>query len=91
MVFKQTSGWIVGLVLFGLLVPSINNWGHGGGVLAGAGLAWLLGYSERSRETLLRRALPTPFYPSGRIRYIADRQALRCPRCQERKGWAKHD
>jgi hypothetical protein len=89
MVFKQTSGWIVGLALFGPLVPRINNWEHGGGVLAGAGLAWLLRYSERSRETLVHQAIPPPFYPSGRIRYIADRQAFRCTRCQERQGWVK--
>ncbi|MFH1152318.1 MAG: rhomboid family intramembrane serine protease [Pseudomonadota bacterium] len=57
MVFKQTSGWIVGLVLFGLLVPSINNWGHGGGVLAGIGLGWSLGYLEKSPETLVHRFL----------------------------------
>lgn len=48
-IFRQTSGWIVGLVLIGLL-PGINNWAHGGGLLAGAILAALLGYSERRPE-----------------------------------------
>lgn len=48
-IFRQTSGWIVGLVLIGLL-PGINNWAHGGGLLAGAILAVLLGYSERRPE-----------------------------------------
>ncbi|MBW1648860.1 MAG: rhomboid family intramembrane serine protease, partial [Deltaproteobacteria bacterium] len=49
-VFRQTSGWIVGLVLIGLL-PGINNWAHGGGLLAGAVLAFLVGYSERRPES----------------------------------------
>lgn len=57
MVYKQTSGWIFGLVLFGLFVPGINNWGHGGGVVSGIGLGWVLGYLERNRETLVHRIL----------------------------------
>lgn len=48
-VYRQTSGWIVGLILIGLM-PGINNWAHGGGLLAGAILAALLGYSERRPE-----------------------------------------
>jgi rhomboid protease GluP len=32
------------------MVPSINNWAHGGGMLAGVALGFLLGYQERSRE-----------------------------------------
>ncbi len=54
-IFKQTSGWVFGLVLFGLLVPNINNWGHGGGLFAGIALAWLLGYNERSKENQVHR------------------------------------
>jgi rhomboid protease GluP len=50
LIFRQTSGWIVGLVLIGLL-PGINNWAHGGGLVAGAALAALLGYTERRPET----------------------------------------
>ena len=49
-VYKQTSGWIVSLAVLGLLIPNINNWGHGGGVVAGIALGWLLGYNERKRE-----------------------------------------
>jgi rhomboid protease GluP len=43
--------------MFGLLVPGINNWGHGGGMLAGALLGLLLGYQERSRENSWHRIL----------------------------------
>ena len=32
---RQAMGWVVGLVIFGLLVPGINNWAHGGGLAAG--------------------------------------------------------
>lgn len=50
-VFKQTSGWLVGLFLIGLM-PGINNWGHAGGILAGILMGFLLGYTERRREGL---------------------------------------
>ncbi|MCP4117201.1 MAG: rhomboid family intramembrane serine protease [Desulfobacteraceae bacterium] len=53
MVYKQTSGWVLGLALIGLMMPNINNWGHGGGVVAGIALGWLLGYNEKSRENLV--------------------------------------
>ena len=50
-VFSQIGGWALGIALFGFLIPGINNWGHGGGMLAGVLLAWLLGYREARRET----------------------------------------
>jgi len=49
-IYRQIGGWAIGIFMFGFLVPSINNWAHGGGMLAGAALAFLLGYKERSRE-----------------------------------------
>jgi rhomboid protease GluP len=49
-VYRQATGWIVGLVLFGLLVPGINNWAHGGGLAAGVLVAFALGYGERNGE-----------------------------------------
>jgi rhomboid protease GluP len=49
-VYRQATGWIVGLVLFGLLVPGINNWAHGGGLVAGLLMAFALGYKERNGE-----------------------------------------
>jgi len=56
-IYKQAVGWIAGLVIFGLLIPGINNWAHGGGVLSGILLGFLLGYQDRRRETALHRAL----------------------------------
>jgi len=52
-IYRQAMGWVVGLVIFGLLVPGINNWAHGGGIMAGLAAAWVLGYHERNEETLL--------------------------------------
>jgi rhomboid protease GluP len=39
------------------LMPGINNWGHGGGICAGAALGFVLGYHERARERLYHRIL----------------------------------
>ncbi len=58
-IYKQATGWIVGLLIFGLLIPGINNWAHGGGVVSGIAVAWLLGYRERGGETILHRILAT--------------------------------
>jgi rhomboid protease GluP len=56
-IYKQAMGWIAGLVIFGLLIPGINNWAHGGGVLAGLLLGFLLGYRDRRAETAVHRTL----------------------------------
>ena len=55
LVVEQVRGWIIGLVLIGFFLPSINNWGHGGGLLAGLGLAALVGYREKGPEGMLLR------------------------------------
>jgi rhomboid protease GluP len=47
--YRQTLGWVIGIAVFGLLVPGIDNWGHGGGLLAGIGGGYLMGV--RSRDT----------------------------------------
>jgi rhomboid protease GluP len=57
MVYREVGGWVLGLFLFGLIVPGINNWGHGGGLLSGILLGMLLGYKEKRRETAF---LPSP-------------------------------
>jgi membrane associated rhomboid family serine protease len=49
-VYRQIGGWAIGIFLFGFLVPAINNWAHGAGMLAGAVSGFFLGYQERSRE-----------------------------------------
>ncbi len=56
-VYRQVGGWAVGVFLFGLVVPGINNWGHGGGLLAGILLALVLGYNEKKPESGGHRAL----------------------------------
>ena len=49
-VYRQIGGWAIAILAFGLIVPGINNWGHGGGFVAGAGLGWALGYIENRTE-----------------------------------------
>jgi rhomboid protease GluP len=55
-IYRQIGGWAVGLLIIGFL-PGINNWGHGGGFVAGWLLAMLLGYQEKRREDLFHKAL----------------------------------
>ena len=55
--YRQIFGWVVFLFIFGLIVPGINNWGHGGGILAGIIFGYLLGYQEKKRENLLHKTL----------------------------------
>lgn len=52
---RQVSGWLIGLLIIGMM-PNINNFAHGGGLVAGFALAWLLGYGDQSREGLVQKA-----------------------------------
>jgi rhomboid protease GluP len=56
-VYRQVMGWVVGLFLFGFLVPGINNWAHGGGIGAGILLGVLLGYQEQKRENAFHKTI----------------------------------
>lgn len=56
-VSSEVSGWLISLVVFGLVMPGINNWGHGGGIVGGALAAMILGYSERRPQNALHHAL----------------------------------
>ena len=56
-IFKQIAGWVIGLFLFGFLIPGINNWAHGGGIAGGILLGFLLGYNERKKETYFHKIL----------------------------------
>ena len=56
-IYSQIGGWAVGIFLFGFMVPGINNWGHGGGMLAGALTGYILGYQERTREKIGHKVL----------------------------------
>ncbi|UCH20257.1 MAG: rhomboid family intramembrane serine protease [Deltaproteobacteria bacterium] len=56
-IYRQIGGWAVGLFLFGLLVPGINNWGHGGGIVAGALLGFVLKYQEKAQENIVHKSI----------------------------------
>jgi rhomboid protease GluP len=56
-VYREVSGWVISLFIFGLIFPGINNWGHGGGILGGIIVGALLGYNERRRENHFDQAL----------------------------------
>jgi rhomboid protease GluP len=56
-IYKQIGGWALSILLFGFVVPGINNWAHIGGMAAGAFVGLLLGYHERARETVFHRLL----------------------------------
>lgn len=55
--YRQVGVWVVFLFIFGLVVPGINNWGHGGGILAGIIFGYLLGYQEKKRENFFHKTL----------------------------------
>lgn len=57
MVYQQLSGWVIGLFLFGFLIPGIDNWAHGGGLACGILTGFLLGYQERTPETFFHKIL----------------------------------
>ncbi len=56
-IYKQISGWVIVLFVFGFLFPGINNWAHAGGLAGGILLGYLLGYSERKREIYSHKIL----------------------------------
>jgi membrane associated rhomboid family serine protease len=57
LIYTRIGGWAVFILLFGLLVPGINNWGHGGGFLAGMALGYFLGYHEKQKEKHFHKML----------------------------------
>jgi rhomboid protease GluP len=56
-VYREVSGWVVSLFVFGLIFPGINNWAHGGGIVGGIVIGALIGYNERRRENNFDHAL----------------------------------
>ncbi|MBU0482893.1 MAG: rhomboid family intramembrane serine protease [Proteobacteria bacterium] len=56
-IYRQIGGWALMIFVFGLLVPGINNWGHGGGMVGGVLFGYLLGYNEKSRENYFHKVL----------------------------------
>lgn len=56
-VYKQVGMWAIVMFVFGMIVPGINNWGHGGGLAAGALLGFGLGYREKRPESAFQKTL----------------------------------
>ncbi len=57
-IYTQVVGWVVGLFLFGLVARGIiNNWGHGGGIVAGALLGFALGYADKIKENIVHKTI----------------------------------
>lgn len=54
-IYRQIGGWVIGLFIFGFVVSGINNWGHAGGILAGIGAGYLVGYEENRKDAPLDR------------------------------------
>ena len=57
LVYRQVGGWVVVIFLFGFFFPGINNWAHGGGLICGILMGFLLGYQEKIPETQFHRFL----------------------------------
>ena len=60
-IYKQAMGWVIGLVLFGLIIPGINNWAHGGGIATGVLIGLILGYKEKRAENIFHQMLVDGF------------------------------
>lgn len=56
-IFRQIGAWALSIFVIGLIIPGINNWAHGGGMVAGALLGWLLGYRDQRPEQPIHRIL----------------------------------
>ena len=56
-VYREVSGWVISLFIFGLIFPGINNWAHGGGLIGGMIIGALMAYNERRRENYFDHAL----------------------------------
>jgi rhomboid protease GluP len=50
MIYRQVGGWAIMIFAFGFLVPGINNWAHGGGLLSGVLAGFMLGYRDSTEE-----------------------------------------
>ena len=51
MLTQQLWQWAIILGIFGFVMPSVNNWAHGGGFAGGWVAAHLMGFSDEHRES----------------------------------------
>ena len=51
MMTQQLWQWAIILGIFGFIMPSVNNWAHGGGFAGGWVAAHLMGFSDERRES----------------------------------------
>ena len=51
MLTKQLWQWAIILGVFGFVMPSVNNWAHGGGFVGGWLAAQFMGFSDEHRES----------------------------------------
>ena len=51
------SGWVIFIFFIGIIIPNINNWAHGGGILGGIAVGWLLGYNDIKQEKSYHKTL----------------------------------
>lgn len=56
-IYREVSGWVISLFIFGFIFPGINNWAHGGGLAGGIVLGFLLGYEDRRKSTSFQDVL----------------------------------
>ncbi len=56
-VYREVGVWVISLFIFGFLFPGINNWAHGGGIMAGILLGLVFGYNEKREESGFDHAL----------------------------------
>lgn len=50
-IYRQALGWVVGLIFCGLLLPGINNWAHGGGLITGIVVSFFWVTKNARRKT----------------------------------------
>ena len=54
---RNLAGWIVALMLMGLVLPGVDNWAHVSGLIAGAGIGAVIGRPVSAAAARLIRGL----------------------------------
>lgn len=57
-IYRQIGGWAIGIMLFGFVVPGINNWGHGGEYWQGLFLDFLWVIMKELKKACFTKFLP---------------------------------